>query len=382
MPRAMVGSGLVAAIALTGCLSPVRRSEGDLDAGFLDDAWTRYKGVYVHADGYVIDRTRNGGEVTSEGQAYALLRAAWTGDRATFTKVLSWSDGHLLRADGLLSWRWSAAGGGKVLDVNSATDADADMAFALIVAASRFDRPDYLSRARATLRAIRANARVEVSGGWFPAAGNWATSGRVVNLSYFTPYAYPYFDLVDPEGRWGDVTTAGYSLLDAALTAPARLPPDFMVVGVDGALSPPADEGLRRTFSFDAVRIFWRVALDCRLHRRPAACRYPGGDALAELLRRDGRLVTEYQVDGTRVSDQESLTFYACVLPMLDERAPDLATGLRQTRLSPEALRPVLDRPDRYFDLNWVWFGLALSGDLIVERTPTVDQIAAMAEKS
>ena len=115
------------------------------------------------------------------------------------------------------------------------------------------------------------------------------------------------------------------------------------------------------------------------LHRRPAACRYPGGDALAELLRRDGRLVTDYQVDGTRVSDQESLTFYACALPMLDERAPDLATGLRQTRLSPEVLRPVLDRPDRYFDLNWVWFGLALSGDLIINRTPTVDQVAAMA---
>ena len=357
----------------------MRRSERDLSAGFLDEAWTRYKRVYVHAEGYVTDRTRNGGEVTSEGQAYALLRAAWMGDRSTFTTVLSWTDTHLMRADGLLSWRWSAAGGGRVLDVNSATDADEDVAFALIVAASRFNRSDYLLRARETLRAIRAGTRVEVPGGWFPAAGNWATAGRVVNLSYFTPYAYPYFDILDPEGRWGDVTAAGYGLLDAALAAPARLPPDFMVVGLDGALSPPGDETLRRTFSFDAVRIFWRVAFDCRLHGRSPACRHPGGDTLAELLKRDGRLVTDYQVDGTRVSDEESLTFYACALPMLDARAPDLATGLRETRLSPEALRPVLDRRDRYFDLNWVWFGLALSGDLIVERTPTVDRIASMA---
>ena len=174
VPRSIVGGGLVAAIALTGCLSPVRRSERDLATGFLDDAWTRYKRGYLHADGYVLDRTRNGGEVTSEGQAYALLRAAWSGDRSTFTSVLSWTDQHLLRADGLLSWRWSAASGGKVLDVNSATDADEDMAFALIVAASRFERPDYLARARATLRAIRAGARVEVPGGWFPSAGNWA----------------------------------------------------------------------------------------------------------------------------------------------------------------------------------------------------------------
>jgi len=382
MLRAVVAGGLVAAMALSGCLSPVRRSERDLAAGFLDDAWARYKRLYVHTDGYVLDRTRNGGEVTSEGQAYALLRAAWTGDQATFITVLSWTDAHLLRPDGLLSWRWSPADGGRVLDVNSATDADEDMAFALIIAAPRFDRPDYLSRARAMIQAIRSGTRVEVQGGWFPAAGNWATSDRVVNLSYFTPYAYPYFSLLDPEGRWDDVTTAGYGLLDAALVAPSRLPPDFMVVGVDGALSPPSDEKLGRTFSFDAVRIFWRVALDCRLHRRPLACRHPGGDALAEVLKRDGRLVTDYQVDGTRGSDQESLTFYACALPMLDDRAPDLAAVLRQTRLSPGALRPVLDRPDRYFDLNWVWFGLALSNDLIVERTPTVQRIAAMAARS
>jgi endo-1,4-beta-D-glucanase Y len=361
---------------LAACVTSAPQSDRD----FLADAWNQYRRAYVHADGYVLDRTRNGGEVTSEGQAYALLRAAWSDDRATFERVLSWTDTHLRRADGLLSWRWAADGGGRVLDANSATDADQDLAFALIVAAFRFERPDYLRLATHTVRAIRTVARVEVPGGWFPSAGNWATADRVVNLSYFTPYAYAYFDALDPEGRWNDVTAAGYDLLGAALVSPRRLPPDFMTVARDGALSAPADPALGRTFSFDAVRTYWRVALDCRLHARERACRYPGLDGLVEILRRDGRLVTEYALDGTRLADGESLTFYACVLPMLEPRVPDLAAILRRTRLSPSVLRSILGRRDRYFDLNWIWFGLALADGVIPERTPTVDDIVALRQ--
>ena len=37
---------------------------------------------------------------------------------------------------------------------------------------------------------------------WFPTAGNWANNERLVNLSYFLPYAYPEFDKLDPEGQW------------------------------------------------------------------------------------------------------------------------------------------------------------------------------------
>lgn len=360
---------------LAACVTSPPQSKPE----FLDDAWRRYQQAYLHEDGYVLDRTRNGGEVTSEGQAYALLRAAWSGDAATFERVLVWTDTHLRRRDGMLSWRWTPERGGRVLDVNSATDADADLAFALIVAAVRFERPDYLVRAREGLRAIRTLTRVEVPGGWFPSAGNWATGERVVNLSYFTPYAYPYFDVIDPEGGWLDVIPAGYRLLDEAFQSPRRLPPDFTTVGLEGALAPPTNPELRRTFSFDAVRTYWRVALDCRLHGRERACHHPGNEGLIGILRRDNRLVTEYDLEGTRLTERESLTFYACVLPMLAAQAPDLAEGIRQTKLSLGTLAPVMRRRDRYFDLNWIWFGLALADDVIPAHTPTVADLRALS---
>ncbi len=336
--------------------------------------------AYVHADGYVLDRTRGGGEVTSEGQAYALLRAAWMGDLATFERVLRWTDERLRRPDGLVSWRWAPGGAGRLLDVNSATDADADLAFALIVAAARFERPSYLVRAREAVRAIRMASSIGVPAGWFPSAGNWATTSRVVNLSYFTPYAYPYFEAIDPDGGWREVTTIGYGLLDAAVRAPRRLPPDFMAIDLDGQIAQPTDPGLSRTFSFDAVRTYWRVELDCRLHGGDRACQHPSADGVTEILRREGRLATEYDVTGRRLTNGESLTFDACMLPMLERRAPDLAAMLRRTRLATEAVRPLLHRTDRYYDLNWIWFGLALADGVVLDHTPRVDDIRGMAE--
>lgn len=347
---------------------------------FLAEAWNRYRHAYVHPDGYVLDLTRNGGEVTSEGQAYALLRAAWSDDDQTFARVLAWTDRHLRRPDGLLSWRWSPTDGGRVLDANTATDGDEDLAFALIIAAVRFDRPAYLQRAAETVRAIRTLTRLDVRDGWYPSAGNWATASRVVNLSYFTPYAHPYFEALDPEGAWEAATRGGYGLLEAAVQDGRRLPPDFMTVAPDGTLSAPADPNLGRTFSFDAVRTYWRVALDCRLHGR--ACEHPMHESLIAILRRDGRLATEHAVDGTALTSRESPTFYACVLPMLGARAPDLAARIQRTRLSPRAMRALLNRRDRYYDLNWIWFGVALHSGFIVGRTPSLVTVQAMVAEA
>jgi endo-1,4-beta-D-glucanase Y len=363
----------------TACASrPVRPPE----ESFLRSAWQQYRAGYIHGSGYVLDRTRNGGEVTSEGQSYALLRAAWMDDRVSFDRVLAWTDSHLRRPDGLYAWLWTPAGGGRVLDEGSATDADQDVAFALIVAAHRFRHPAYLVRARELLRSIRRVASVPIGAHWFPAAGNWAVTERIVNLSYFLPYAYPYFDLVDPESGWLDAIPIGYRLLAAVTTPPARMPPDFMSLDEAGNPAPlPAHSRLSRQFSFDAIRISWRVALDCRLHRRPAACASPGAEPLVEALRA-GRIVTAYEPTGAPASQQESTTFYAALLPLLEERDPPLADQLKRTRLSPQALGPILGTLDRYYDLNWIWFGLGFSSGLVPGRTPAVDEVRRLLNEA
>lgn len=375
---------MAAAVALTAsaCLPPPPIATGG--SGFLQSSWDAYKDRYLHSSGYVLDRTRGDGEVTSEGQSYALLRAAWLDDRVTFARVLEWTDRRLGRPDGLYSWRWSPRNGGRILDANTATDADEDVAFALIVAGVRFDEPDYLARAARTVRAIRTVAGIQVSGAWFPSAGNWAAGERIVNLSYFAPYAYPYFASLDPDGRWLDVVQTGYRLLGRTTAGgAATLPPDFMTLGPGGEIGTvPASSTLSRRFSFDAARIPWRVELDCRLHRRSQACAATGGiPFLVEALAGPNpRIVNAYDADGTPRSRQESPSFYAALLPALERQRPELAAAVRRAHLTETGLARLTRSRDRYYDVNWVWFGMALADGWVVPRTPAPDRLARSLE--
>ncbi len=362
---------IAAGLTLSGCnveKEPLYRVS---TRTFLKQAWESYKRVYIDPSGFVLDRSRNQGEVTSEGQSYALMRAVWIDDSETFDRVLEWTEANLRRPDGLYSWRWSPTG--KVLDVNSATDADEDISFALILASHHFRKPYYLDRARELLQAIRLHAGLQIQGGWFPSAGNWAVADRIVNLSYFAPYAHPYFQRADPEGKWETSLEIGYDLMERTLKLPnVKLIPDFMRVSEANEVELLSEsDSLSRDFSFDAMRLFWRVALDCRLHSRPRACSDPaGGRRLMDLLARDGRLVTRYRVDGTPLASGESLSFYGSLLPAPETYSHGAALEILTRRLSPQSLLPLLANPQRYYDLNWVWFGLAAQDGLIRERTP------------
>lgn len=358
---------VLAAVALTGagCRTATPAPDGP---DRLTGAWSAYRSTYITAEGAVIDRTRQDGDVTSEGQAYALLRAAWLDDVETFTRVLAWTDRHLRRPDGLYSWLWTTRDGGRVVDRNSATDADQDIAFALVVAASRFDRPQYLARARDLVVAIRTQTAVRFPGGWLPSAGNWATTDRIVNLSYFAPSAYVYFDRLDPAGGWLDARRGGYALLERVGASGRRLPPDFMTVGADGAPGAlPDGSRLAADFSWDGARIPWRLALDCRLFST-AGCEMPFPvPTLADTLRTSGRLVSRYDTRGQPLSTDQSPTFYACLLPWL--RGDD-AAAVRDGALGARQVAAAFAGRDRYYDANWVWFGLALADGLIAARTP------------
>jgi endoglucanase len=223
-----------------------------------------------------------------------------------------------------------------------------------------------------------------MGGGWFPAAGIWAVSERIVNLSYVLPFAYPYFARADPDGRWDSIIESGYNLiintlgrpLDSARGEPAsRLIPDFMAVTAEGQPAPlPEGSRLSRDFSSDAMRIYWRVALDCRLHKRARACADPlGVGQLTAMLARDGALFTKYSVDGVPLERIESASFYGAALPFLLLYAPATADAVRTKYLSGPALDSMLTARNRYFDANWIWFGLAAADGLIETATPAVN---------
>ncbi|MEQ8959397.1 MAG: glycosyl hydrolase family 8, partial [Coleofasciculus sp. C2-GNP5-27] len=126
----------------------------------LEQSWVIYRQQFIQEDGRVIDYEASD-RSTSEGQAYAMLRAVLINDPTTFALTLDWAEKNLHRLtetgepeDNLWVWLWGQDDEGNwgAIDRNFASDADIDAITALIWASRRWNRPDYLELARIKLR--------------------------------------------------------------------------------------------------------------------------------------------------------------------------------------------------------------------------------------
>jgi endo-1,4-beta-D-glucanase Y len=371
------GQGVTAtATALPSTSSPASTSSGQV-ASVLQAAWGGYKQTFVQG-GRVIDPTR-GGITTSEGQSYALLRAVWMGDRSSFDTVWRWTAAHLqVRGDGLFSSLW---GGGSVQDHNSASDADSDIALALLYAGRRFGEPGYTTAARTVLDGMWRSDVVAVDGMNVLTAGNWAATqqspGPVINPSYFAPYAYRSFAHEDPAHPWMSLVDSSYTLLDrcsaAALdgTVSAGLPPNWCAISrsTGQVVSFPQIQAAD-DFGYDAFRVMWRVAVDAVWNNEPRARSYlVRHDFLRKRWSSTHRLDAVYGHDGTVVAGYEDPTVYGGDIGNFVVADELVAAQIQQRLLASfHAQSPAhFGDPSNYFEQNWVWFGIALAGGALYD---------------
>lgn len=236
-------------LALSACgLHPSR------PAATLPSAdWQAYKSRFVSADGRVVDNG-NGGISHSEGQGYGMLLAVAADDRRGFEIIRSWTSKHLqLRnADRLHAWKWSPESG--IVDMNNATDGDMLIAWALLRADRRWQRPDCRTQALAILASLR-KLEVELPiGGVYLLPGAKGFGGRhgaVLNPSYLLLPALRDFAEADPEGPWQRLYADGIRLLQAARFGQMGLTADW--VRVDARVHPAP--GRPHRFGYDAIRV-------------------------------------------------------------------------------------------------------------------------------
>ncbi|MGA7937334.1 MAG: glycosyl hydrolase family 8, partial [Kovacikia sp.] len=128
-------------------------------AQLLEQSWIAYRQRFIQPDGRVID-WEAGDRTTSEGQAYAMLRAVLIDDPGTFACTLNWAEHNLARKDAngklidrLWAWKWGRTSliSWGIQDSNFASDADIDAITALILASRRWNHPEYLAIARSKL---------------------------------------------------------------------------------------------------------------------------------------------------------------------------------------------------------------------------------------
>ena len=200
----------------------------------------------------------------SEGIGYGMLLAYFNGDDDTFLRLWNYSRGFREYSGRRLmpwitqSFHWTE------VDNSSATDADEDIATALILMYFKSGNALYLQDALALINAIwdlevNPTNLLIYSGD----EDMWKGANPVYNLSYFSPVALRLFAMVDAAHNWTGVLNAMYAYMQQVQSAGTGVFPDWS----DGAgqAIKPANGSANTTywqFNKESVRIPWRIAWD------------------------------------------------------------------------------------------------------------------------
>lgn len=340
-------------------------------SAMLLESWKAYVARFIRADGRVVD-SRRGGISTSEGQAYAMLRAVWMRDRAVFDKTYAWGRDNLssgVRKDRLWAWKWgkSADGQWQVLDRAFASDADQDVALALILAFEAWRDDRHRQDARAILADLWRLGTLEVHGRRFLLAGDKLCQEHTcrLNASYYAPYAYRIFAVYDRGRNWQELVDSSYVVLGttADLTG-THLPPDWMLLDTTTGRLGLSDQK-DSSFSYDAIRVYWRVAMDRDLFGEPRADRYLK-ETLPWLIRqweRSGTLPAVISSGGEDLAQYESAEMLAALVPAIRGLRPDIAEAIERKLRAAYRNGLWADHAgdqNSYYLQNWAWFGTAL----------------------
>lgn len=178
------------------------------------------------------------GGTTSEGIGYGMLITVYMTDKPHFDKLWAYAQAHM--SGGLMSWHVDA--NGNVVDPHSASDADEDMGWALVMADYQWPGGAYRSAATTLIGNIKSQ---DINGSNNVKDGNYVSNST--HPDYAAPNYYKVFASVTGDSSWNAVYSAEYAQLSSAQNASTGLIPDAIGGG---------------TFGYDACRAPWRVGLD------------------------------------------------------------------------------------------------------------------------
>ena len=246
---------LCAALLIAGA---ARAGDGRCD-GWPE--WQRFRQLYVSDDGRVVDASTPERVTVSEGQAYALIFALVANDAASFATVLRWTQDNLAAGDlarSLPAWKWGRAadGGWKVLDPNSASDADLWAVYALTQAARLWHNAGYAQLAHAMSELILRDEVAYVPGlgatllpgpRGFVAQQTWR-----LNASYAPLQVLRALAAHSREPMWSDVLESSVRVIVGS--APHGYAADW--IGYRAADGFVADVPSHGVGSYDAIRVY------------------------------------------------------------------------------------------------------------------------------
>ncbi|HUA44607.1 MAG TPA: glycosyl hydrolase family 8 [Solirubrobacteraceae bacterium] len=309
----------------------------------------RFLARYVTSDGRVI-RHDQGGDIVSEGQAYAMLIAELAARPALVRTIWSWTAERLGNSDGLLASH--ASGNGQVDDPHSATDADVLIAYALLRYTGRGQRA-LRREGRRIANAVLSEESVTLpDGAPLLVAGPWAKATKTVDPSYLMPSVFAAIGGLTGDDRWQRAADASIRIVGGLTDGGRQLPPDWGRLMGDRVVPiahPGGGAGVQ--YGFDAARLPIWFATACTAGARSLAAGW-----WRNVLGSRGRAGPQaLGLDGSTIDAAPS------PLPQLAGAAAATAAGDRiaARRLRASATTLALEDPT-YYGGAWAALGPAL----------------------
>lgn len=359
---------------LTVCLSMLCATGGCKQGPW--QLWSAYNTHFIDPQGRVVD-PQGGNRTTSEGQSYALFFALVNNDRPTFDRVLGWTRDNLAQGDlgnHLPAWLWGKDkdGSWKIVDPNSASDADVWLAYSLYEAGGLWDNPTYTKLGVEVMGQI---ARTEVVN--LPGFGPMLIPGPsgfqhgqvwTLNPSYLPLFIFQRFADIDPSGPWGQIALG----IPSVITQSSRhgfamdwvdyLPGDGFYPATEmhpGNQATDAPGG-----SYDAIRVYlWAGMVNDASHARSQLLN--AIPAMSVYLANHDAPPEKVSEQGIPVEQDGPVGFSAAVLPYL-RALPDLEKVTAEQLLRLEKARDpasgLYGKDPGYYDQNLALFATGYLG--------------------
>lgn len=258
--------------------------------------YNSWKTTYVvsASPGLRVQRPENANDTVSEGIGYGMLAAVYMNDQTTFDGLWTYAKAHL-DSSNLMNWHLNPDGSVASGGMGSATDADEDMAWALLMASGQWSSATYLTGAKKVIQGIRGNSLA--GDGMLKPGDSWGGSNKTYP-DYFSPAYLRVFKAVTNDSVWDIVIDRNYAIL-AQVSGQYGLVPDNTTSTYD----------LSQSYKYDACRTPWRIGMDYCFNGEPRAKTYL--DLVGTFF--DGVGVSNigdgYSLTGMRTSDFPNMAF-------------------------------------------------------------------------
>jgi len=258
------------------CIYPNLYRNEDVQAAY--DQWKKDTVTTDGAKGFrrvkrPKDPSLDPNSTVSEGIAYGMLIAVYMNDQTLFDDLWQYEQQFLDSRYGLMHWNIAADGSGPTGGgIGPATDADEDMAFALLMADKQWGgkgklAKNYVDIAKDTITSVWNSEIFD-----YKYLKPWPTAdSSTINISYFAPAYYRLFAKIDTKNtaNWTNTVETMYTVLNASLNstngnADNGLVPAWCDSGgkPNGGAFGPTGGPSPTNYQYDSCRTPFRIGLD------------------------------------------------------------------------------------------------------------------------